>query len=114
MIQRQRSTNGRRSTASVTIWPVKTRITTFDPRSAAVDTIRLQAGDFESVLLLNGTEKRLLHVVATHSVAPTVVFHEFMDEAGESWKTTIPSSDMVVHMVPKATALKAFAETEEP
>ena len=88
-------------------------ITTFDPRAAAVDTIRFQAGDFENVLLLNGTEKRLLHVVATHSVAPTVVFHEFMDEAGESWKTTIPSRDMVVHMVPKATALKAFAETEE-
>jgi hypothetical protein len=89
-------------------------ITTFDPKAAAVDTIRCQAGDLENVLLLNGTEKRLLHVVATHSVEPTVVFHEFMDEAGESWKTTIPSSDMVVHMVPKATALKVFAEAEEP
>ena len=88
-------------------------ITTFDPRAVAVDTIRLQAGDFENVLLLNGTEKRLLHVVVTHSVAPSIVFHEFMDEAGESWKTTIPSADMVVHLVPKTTALKAFVEAEE-
>ena len=77
-----------------------------------MDTIRLQAGDFENVLLLNGTEKRLLHVVATHSVAPTVVFREFMDEAGESWKSTIPSVDMVVYLVPKTTALKAFVEAE--
>ena len=95
--------------------PNETRtITTFDPRSAKVDTVRFEARDYENVLLMDGTEKRLLHVVSTHSVAPQHVFHEFLDEAGDSWKTTIPSQNMVIHTTSKAIALKPFTDAETP
>ena len=89
-------------------------ITTFDPKSAKVDTVRFEARDYENTLLHDGTEKRLLHVVVTHSVAPNLVFHEFLDEAGNSWKTTVPSQDMVVYTTSKETALKPFKDVENP
>ncbi|WP_417379036.1 hypothetical protein [Gimesia sp.] len=89
-------------------------ISTFDPRSAQVDTIRFEARDFENTLFQDGTEKRLLHVVVTHSTAPNQVFHEFLDAEGECWKTTIPSQDMVVYTTSRATALKLFGDVKVP
>lgn len=89
-------------------------ITTFDPRSAKVDTIRFEARDYENTLLEDGTEKRLLHVVVTHSISPTLVFHEFFNEEGESWKTTVPSQDMVVYTTSRETALKRFRDLKIP
>ena len=56
----------------------------------------------------------LLHVVGTHSVAPQHVFHKFLDEAGDSWKTTIPSQNMVIYTTSKAITLKPFTDTETP
>jgi hypothetical protein len=91
--------------------PQETRtITTFDPRTAQVDTVTFVARDKEQVLLHDGTEKLLLHVVGRHSIADGIEFHEFVDDAGESWKTTIPSQDLVVHTVPRDVALKAFPD----
>lgn len=93
--------------------PRETRtVTTFDPRSVQVDTIQFVAGEIENVLMQDGAKKRLLHVVATHSIAPQHVFHEFLDDTGESWMTTVPSQEMVVYNVPKATALKSFTDAE--
>ena len=93
--------------------PQETRtVVTFDPKTAKVDTIRFEASDLENTLLLSGSEKKLLHVISTHSVAPGVLFHEFLDDKGESWKTTIPSSDMIIHTVSKATVLKTFPDAE--
>lgn len=89
-------------------------IVTFDPRSAQVDTIRFEARDFENTVLEDGAEKRLLHVVVRHSTAPGEVFHEFLDEKGESWKTTVPSQDMVVYTTSRETALKLFGNVEKP
>tara|TARA_R110002111_G_scaffold168038_1_gene233792 strand:+ start:52253 stop:53038 length:786 start_codon:yes stop_codon:yes gene_type:complete len=89
-------------------------ITTFDPRSASVDTIRFEARDYENALLQDGIEKRLLHVVVTHSIAPTQEFHEFLDEEGNSWKTTVPSQDMVVYTTSKETALNLFKDVGNP
>lgn len=85
---------------------------TFDPRTATVDSVRLAAGEVESTPMPDGTERRLLHVVSTHSIAPGIVFHEFMDEAGESWKTTIPSQGMVVFTTSKAAAMSPFTFPE--
>lgn len=89
-------------------------ITTFDPRSAQADTIRFEARDFENVLLQDGTEKRLLHVVVSHSTAPNQLFHEFLDEAGHSWKTTVPSQDMVVYTTSRVSAIKLFGDARNP
>ncbi len=95
--------------------PGETRvITTIDPRSAAVDTVQLQAGALENVPLLGGVEKQLLHVVSTHSIAPGIAFHEYMDTAGESWKTVVPASNMVIYTVSKATALGAVPGALKP
>tara|TARA_R110002167_G_C12344075_1_gene621487 strand:+ start:41 stop:232 length:192 start_codon:yes stop_codon:yes gene_type:complete len=58
------------------------------------------------------TEKRLLHVVVTHSTVPKQVFHEPFDEAGNSWKTTVPSQVMVVYITSWKTALKLFRDVE--
>jgi hypothetical protein len=89
-------------------------ISTFDPRSTQVDTIRFEARDYENTLFQDGTEKRLLHVVVTHSTAPKQVFHEFLDEEGNSWKTTVPSQDMVVYTTSRETALKLFRDVKIP
>ena len=89
-------------------------ITTFDPRSAQADTIRFEAREFENVLLQDGTEKRLLHVVVSHSTAPNQLFHEFLDEAGHSWKTTVPSQDMVVYTTSRVSAIKLFGDAINP
>ncbi|QDT92482.1 hypothetical protein [Gimesia algae] len=89
-------------------------ITTFDPRSAQVDTIRFEARDFENTLFQDGTEKRLLHVLVSHSTAPNLVFHEFFDAEGHSWKTTVPSQDMVVYTTSRDTALKLFRDIKNP
>ncbi|WP_417387775.1 hypothetical protein [Gimesia sp.] len=89
-------------------------ITTFDPRSAQVDTIRFEARDFENVLLQDGKERRLLHVVVSHSIAPDQEFHEFFDEAGDSWKTTVPSQNMVVYTTSRDSAIKLFGEDKNP
>ncbi|MEQ9065295.1 MAG: hypothetical protein RLO18_01160 [Gimesia chilikensis] len=87
-------------------------ITTFDPRSAQVDTIRFEARQFENVLLQDGKERRLLHVVVSHSITPSLVIHEFLDEAGETWKTTIPAQDMVVYTTTRDAAIKLFGDVE--
>jgi len=89
-------------------------ITTFDPRSAKVDTISFEARAYENTLIQDGTEKRLLHVVVTHSIAPEQVFNEFLDQEGNSWKTTIPSQDLVVYTTTKETAIKLFRDVKIP
>jgi len=88
-------------------------VTTFDPRTVKADAIRMEARDWESVVLQDGTERRLLHIVSTHSVATDAVIHEYLDDAGEVWKTTLPSQNMVVLTVPKEQALRGFAPADD-
>lgn len=91
--------------------PGETRtLTTFDPRTLQADTVTIVAGKMEPVLLGDGTEKSLLHVVSTHSIAEGIEFHEFLDDAGNVLKTTVPSQEMVLHTVAQDVVLKAYPD----
>ena len=95
--------------------PGETRtLTTFDPRTCQPDTITIVAGQLEPVLLADGTEKSLLHAVATHTIAPDIEFHEFLDDAGNVLKTTVPAQEMVLHTVAQDVVLKAYPKAVSP
>lgn len=89
-------------------------VTTFDPRTGQPDTVTIVAGQVEPVLLADGTERPLLHAVSTHSIAPGIEFHEFLDDAGNLVKTTVPAQDLVLHTVPEDAIQKAFPAAAQP
>lgn len=82
----------------------------FDPMLNAISTVMLHAIDFETVQLLDGTERRLLRVDVVHSAAPNVVTQQFVDAEGDALKTTV--SVMTLYQVTKQEALKALSGAE--
>lgn len=84
----------------------------FDPELSSANTVTLQAADFEEVKLLTGPARKLLKVVLTHSAAPGVTIEEFVDAAGESWKTSISLLKMSTYRVPKEVALESLTGAE--
>jgi hypothetical protein len=90
----------------------KRTLKTFDPQFARVNTITLEAGEMTSVPLLGGKSKKLLDVTVTQSIAPQIVTHDFLDEKGESLKSTVSLLGMATYKVAKAEALKELSGGE--
>lgn len=90
----------------------KRSVKVFDPELSSVNTITLQAADFENVKLLDGSSKRLLKVNSTHSGAPGIVMEDFIDSAGQSWKTTMSLLKMAHYKVSKEVALESLTGVE--
>ena len=90
----------------------KRTLKTFDPQFAKVNTISLQAGELTNVALLGGNTKKLLDVKVTQSIAPQIVTHDFLDEKGDSLKSTVSLLGMATYKVSKTEALKALSGEE--
>jgi hypothetical protein len=90
----------------------KRTIKTFDPQFAKVNTITMEAGEMKNVALLEGQTKRLLEVTVSQSVAPQVVAKDYLDDKGETLKTTVSLLGMATYTVTKAEALKVLTGEE--
>lgn len=85
---------------------------TYEPTLQVISTAKLRAGEWEEVQLLDGSKRRLLRVEVTQSATPGVVLHLYVDEAGETWKTTVGLLDMATYKVTKDEALKEASGAE--
>lgn len=82
----------------------------FLPEFKKVSMIHLTAGDWSEVALLDGQKHRLMSVKVTQAVLPGIVLTGFVDEHGETLKTStnMLGVEMVTYQVSKAEALKAI------
>lgn len=78
----------------------------FDPSLGAVTTVTYQVKDYEMVKLLDGKESRLLSVNVLTSAIPGLVVQEYLDEDGESRKTSMSLLQLTTYKVSKEEALK--------
>lgn len=86
----------------------------FLPDFAKVAQIKLTAVNFEEIKVSDGSKQKLLKVTMTQSLVPGLVVVAWVDETGESIKTTTSmlGTEMVTFKVSKEEALKAVDGTE--
>jgi len=90
-------------------------ITTFDPRSAKVDTISFEARAYENTLIQDGTEKRLLHGRGhTQHRRQSRYSMNFSIKRGIPGKQPFPPKTLVVYTTTKETAIKLFRDVKIP
>ncbi len=81
----------------------------YDPQFSKVATITLKHAGREKTKLIDGTEKECDKVLTRHSLVPGLTITSYMDEAGETVKTTTNLLDMTTYTVSKEEALKAIS-----
>ncbi|MBC8114071.1 MAG: transglutaminase domain-containing protein [Candidatus Saccharimonas sp.] len=86
----------------------------FMPEFSKVATVKLVAVDWEETALLDGQKKKLLKVKMTQSLIPGVVIVGFVDDKGETLKssTSMLGVEMETYQVSKDEAFKAIDGTE--
>ncbi len=86
----------------------------FMPEFGKVATVKLVAIDWEETPLLDGKKQKLLRVKMTQSLIPGVVIVGFVDDKGETLKssTNMLGVEMETYQVPKDEALKAIDGAE--
>lgn len=87
----------------------KLSLKVFDPTLRKVNEVTLKAIDFEEVALLGNTSKRLLKVNASFSAIPFMTSTEYVDEGGETWKSTLPVMQVTTYRVSRDEALKKIS-----
>lgn len=93
--------------------PGETRkYTTYDPQYAKADVVTMKVGDKTKVKLLGGREEELLPVTVGHSVFAAIQSMEFLDDKGESQKSTMSLLNTVAYTVGKEEALKSLTGGE--
>jgi Transglutaminase-like superfamily len=82
----------------------------FLPDFGKVSTINLTAGDWEEVKLLDGSKQKLLSVKLTQAILPGFVLTGYVDESGETLKTTtsLLGAELVMYQVTKDEALRSI------
>jgi hypothetical protein len=90
----------------------KRELQSFDPQLGKRNTITLQAGEREDVVLLDGKSQKLLPVKISQSVAPIISATEYIDEKGVALKSSVGLANMITYTVSKAEALKALTGEE--
>lgn len=88
------------------------KYTTYDPQFAKADIVTMKAAEKTKVKLLDGKEAELLPVSVNHSVFAAVQSMEYLDDKGESHKSTMSLLQTVAYTVPKAEALKSLSGGE--
>jgi hypothetical protein len=81
----------------------------YDPQFSKVATITLRHAGREKATLLDGSEKECDKVVTRHSLVPGLTITSYVDETGETVKTTTNLLDMTTYTVSKEEALKAIS-----
>jgi transglutaminase-like putative cysteine protease len=86
----------------------------FFPEFAKIGTVKLTAGDFEEVELLNDQTARLQKLTMTQSLVPGIKTHAWVDETGRALKTrtSLIGTDMVSYTVSEEEAIKALTVEE--
>lgn len=88
------------------------KYTTYDPQFAKADIVTMKAGEKTKTKLQDGKEAELLPVSVGHSVFAAVQSMEFLDDKGESQKSTMSLLQTVAYTVPKEEALKSLSGGE--
>lgn len=86
----------------------------FMPEFNKVSSIKITADDLEDTTMLDGKSQRLMKVRMTQSLVPGLTLNGFVDEAGETLKTTttLLGVEMVTYRVSKEEAQKTIAGEE--
>lgn len=87
---------------------------TFLPELQKVATLKLNAHDFQSVKLYDGTRERLLKVQIVNSLLPTMTVTAYLDENGEALKSEsdILGMSLITYTVPRDIALEEISGSE--
>jgi len=81
----------------------------YDPQMSKVVTISLKHAGREKTKLLDGAEVECDKVLTTHSMVPGLKITSFVDDNGETVKTSTNLLDMTTYTVSKEEALKAIS-----
>lgn len=84
----------------------------FMPEVTNVAFVRLQADDYRTVKMYDGSTKKLLQIRMAQSILPGVTMRAFLNEKGESVRVEAGLLDMVTWTVPKEVALEKIAGAE--
>lgn len=90
----------------------KRTLKVLEPQFVSVDTVVLTAGKHQTVTLFDKSEMKLLPIAVTHSLTPGIVSQDYVDDKGETYKTTMNLLDMATYRVTKDEALKSLTGAE--